>query len=31
MGREEANCSSGDVCGSNPELTVWEDVTMIVL
>lgn len=31
MRSESRSCSLGDVCGSNPELTVWEEMTALLL
>lgn len=31
MRRESRSCSLGDVCGSNPEVTVWEEMTVLML
>lgn len=30
MRSEWSSCSLGDICGSNPELTVWEEMTVLL-
>lgn len=30
MRSERGECSLGDVCGSNPELTVWDEMTVLL-